>query len=91
MDAQLQYLARHRDFSAQLGRHRRRELLYGNLLKRGYENYWRRDLYAARIIFRRVMRAGYGQTRDWRYMLPTLLPMSLHKFLTDVLSKQNIT
>jgi glycosyltransferase involved in cell wall biosynthesis len=83
--AQQAYLARHPDFAAQLGRTRRRELLYGNLLKQGYENYWKRDLPAARTIFRRVMRAGHGRAKDWLYMLPALLPMPIHKFLLQML------
>lgn len=83
--AQQTYLARHPDFAAQLGRARRRDLLYGNLLKQGYGNYWKRDLLAARAIFRRVMRAGYGRARDWFYMLPALLPMPMHQFLLHLL------
>lgn len=87
LDAQQAYLARYPDFATQLGRARRRELLYGNLLKQGYENYWKRNLPAARTIFRRVMRVGYGRARDWFYMLPALLPMQLHKFLLQMLEK----
>lgn len=83
--AQQAYLTRHPDFTAQLGRARRRDLLYGNLLKQGYENYWKRDLVAARTIFRRVMRAGYGSAQDWFYMLPALLPMPIYKFLLRIL------
>jgi len=87
LKAQKYYLVRHPNFAARLDRHRRRNLLYGNLLKLGYESYWQRDLTAARTIFRRVMRAGYGGTRDWRYMLPTLLPLPLHKFLINARDK----
>lgn len=83
--AQQAYLARHPDFAAQLGRARRSHLLYGNLLKQGYENYWKRDLTAARTIFRRVMRAGYGHAKDWFYMLPALLPLPIHQFLLKLL------
>ena len=55
------YLARHPDFAAQLCRIRRRDLLYGNLLKQGYDCYWKRNIPAARsIIFLHVMRAGHG-------------------------------
>jgi glycosyltransferase involved in cell wall biosynthesis len=59
----------------------RRSLIYGELLRRGYESYWRRDLKTARAIFRRVMRAGYGKPKDWLYMLPALLPIQLHTAL----------
>ncbi len=86
LSAQQAYLTRHPDFAAQLDHARRRELLYGNLLRQGYTCYWKRDLPAARTIFRRVMRAGYGSTKDWLYMLPALLPTRLHGFL---LSRSN--
>lgn len=79
--AQEDYLTRHPNFAVQLGRNRQRDLLYGNLLRKGYENYWKRDLPAARAIFRRVMRAGYGDAKDWLYMLPAVLPMAIQKSL----------
>lgn len=81
LDAQLDYLDADPAFAQSLGPSKRRHMLYGELLKRGYENYWRRDLKAARAIFRRVMRAGYGTPKDWLYMLPTLLPLRLHTAL----------
>ena len=79
--AQQTYLMQHPEFATWLGRNRRRNLLFGNLLKAGYESYWKRDLASARIIFRSVMRAGYGGHRDWLYMLPTLLPKPIYFFL----------
>ena len=85
LEAQQAYLARNPDFAVQLGRLRLRDLLYGNLLKQGYETYWKRDLPAARTIFRRAMRSGYGRARDWLYMLPALLPMPIHKSLLKLL------
>lgn len=53
----------------------------GELLRRGYQAYWDRDLPSARKIFRAVMRSGYGGLRDWVYMLPSLLPQALHSAL----------
>jgi len=87
LSAQQAYLARHPDFAAQLGRARRRDLIYGNLLKQGYENYWRRDFPAARIIFRTVMAAAYGAPSDWKYMLPALLPLSWHEAVIRLLER----
>jgi glycosyltransferase involved in cell wall biosynthesis len=79
--AQLRYLDRHPDFHAQLGRSRARTLMFGELLSRGYACYWKRDLPAARLIFRSVMSHGYGTLADWKYMLPAWLPETLHKML----------
>lgn len=79
--AQNKYLEQHPDESSRLGRRRVRELVVGELLKRAYACYWNRDLPAARILFRMVMRSGYGQPKDWLYMLPALLPQSVHAWL----------
>lgn len=76
--AQRKYLDAHPAEAARLGRRRVRELTAGELLQRGYTAYWRRDLPAARAIFRAVMRQGYGGARDWAYMLPAWLPLPWH-------------
>lgn len=81
LHAQQQYLARHPDFASLLGRSRTREVLFGGLLRAGFDCYWRRDLPAARAIFRRVMSAGFGKPANWIYMLPALLPESAHRAL----------
>lgn len=84
LHAQEQYLRQHPDFASQLGRARKRELLYGGLLRTGFDCYWKRDLPAARAVFRRIMRAGYGKPADWAYMLPALLPEPLHRVLLQL-------
>lgn len=56
-----------------------RQLTEGMLLKRGFECYWDRDLASARGIFRKVMKTGYGNAGDWKYMLPSVLPLALHR------------
>jgi glycosyltransferase involved in cell wall biosynthesis len=71
----------------QLGRRLIRQLTHGYLLTRGYECYWDRDLKAARKIFRIIMKTGYGAPKDWKYMLPALLPLSVHRFLIDLMEK----
>lgn len=86
LHAQQAYLTRHRAFAAQLGRARRRELLYGNLLHAGFDCYWKRDLPAARQMFRRVMRSAYGSAGDWLYLLPALLPLRVHQALLNALA-----
>ncbi|MEQ1592430.1 MAG: glycosyltransferase [Thiobacillaceae bacterium] len=81
LQAQMEYLATYPALGAALGRSRIRTLTLGALLKRGYARYWQRDLPAARRIFRTVMKQGYGTLRDWKYMLPSWLPESLHQWL----------
>jgi len=78
---QRKFLDAHPEHTARLGVRRVRELTVGELLERGYIAYWQRDLSAARAIFRAVMKQGYGNTRDWVYMLPAWLPQSWHAWL----------
>lgn len=61
-----------------------KSLMYGELLKKGYECYWKRDLYGARTIFKQVMKLGHGNLGDWKYMLPSILPYSLHRRLLSL-------
>lgn len=83
------FLERHSEIKNRIGRVRVRELTLGNLLHEGYTAYWRRDLVAARTIFRMVMKAGYGKLNDWRHMLPALLPPPLHAFLIRLIDKRS--
>lgn len=82
--AQKRYLAEHPDFEATIGKKAAKELMLCELLKRGYACYWKRDLSAARQIFRCVMKHGYGSIRDWGNMLPALLPESWHRKLISL-------
>ena len=79
--AQRGHLAANPSLAIMLGAQRIPGLTTGELLRRGYESYWRRDLTAARQIFRVVMKQGYGTLRDWLYMLPAWLPESWHRRL----------
>ena len=88
LDAQTVYIATHPTFAKSLGRKMVRTLTLGTLLGRGYESYWSRDLEAARSIFRVVMKHGYGSARDWKYMLPALLPLDWHRRLVYELSSK---
>ncbi len=86
--AQQKYLRSNPLIRAKLGNALIRVLTDGEMLKRGYESYWSRDLGAARQIFRAVMRRGYGRARDWKYMLPALLPLSLHQALIRLVDRR---
>ncbi len=58
-----------------------RELVDGALLKRGYDNFWRRDLDSAQRIFRMALVKGGWKAKDLAYLLPALLPVSLYQKL----------
>lgn len=84
---QRDFLAQHAEIANQLGHSRVRDITHGELLKRGYECYWDRDLPAARTIFRTVMAAAYGAPSDWKYMLPALLPLPWHQALIRLMDR----
>lgn len=79
--AQKLFLREHPAVRHQLGRRRVAEATYGELLRRGYIAYWKRDLTTARVIFRAVMKGLYGKPKDWKYMAPALLPAYWHQGL----------
>ncbi len=81
LNAQHSYLEQHPELRNRLGRERARNIMLGDLLKHGYTCYWQRDLPAARLIFRTLMKHGHGTLRDWMYMLPAWLPESWHRRL----------
>jgi glycosyltransferase involved in cell wall biosynthesis len=75
-------------FARQLGRAVARELTHGELLHKGLALYWDRDLVAARKIFRAIMCKGYGSPKQWKLMLPALLPLPLHQALIRFFDKR---
>ena len=84
---QKQFLKRHPGVYRKIGRRRAREITLGVLLRRAYSCYWRRDLESAMTLFKIVMQHGYGRCCDWKYMLPSLLPMRVHRTLIALLGK----
>ena len=55
----------------------------GELLRRGMESYWARDLDAAHAIFRMVLKTGYLKLADLPYVLPALLPRRVFRALVS--------
>ncbi|HEY9193775.1 MAG TPA: glycosyltransferase [Methyloversatilis sp.] len=88
---QRRFVATHPVEAKRLGRAKVREQIEGDMLYRAYENYWKGDLPMARQLFRAVMVSGYGNAKDWFYMLPSLLPMSLHRALVRARRGQSAT
>ncbi|MCK5356032.1 MAG: glycosyltransferase family 2 protein, partial [Methyloprofundus sp.] len=81
--AQQLFLQENKKFAIMIGKQGIRQLMHGELLRRGYDCYWKRDLKAARAIFKTVMMHHYGSLKDWKYMLPSILPYPLHKMLLE--------
>ena len=64
-----------------LGKSRIDALTKGQLLHRAYEFYWKNDLHGAQALFRKLIRLGYFDIKDLKYMLPALLPEFIYKIL----------
>ena len=60
-----------------------RDLIDGSLLRRGYDNFWRRDLDSAQRIFRMSLVKGGWRAKDLVYLLPSLLPPALFRRLVS--------
>jgi hypothetical protein len=80
--AQMDYLSQDHDFSKKLGK-KAIVLTHAELLRKGYECYWKRQLEDAKQIFYKVMQLKYGNFKDWLYMLPSLLPIKAYVLLVN--------
>jgi glycosyltransferase involved in cell wall biosynthesis len=79
---QREFLRSHPEIRRRLGRRAVRRTVEGELLHRGMEAYWARNLEAAHAIFRMVLSTGYLTLTEVRYVLPAILPC--HAFRTLV-------
>jgi len=75
------FIREHPELVSHLGRDELRDLVDGALLRRGYDNFWRRELVSAQRIFRMALSTGYWKLRDLAYLLPALLPQGLYQYL----------
>lgn len=75
------FIRDHSDQVQHLSQSNLRELVDGGLLKRGYDNFWQRDLVSAQHIFRQALFVGGWRLKDLRYLLPALLPERLFQRL----------
>ena len=80
---QRKFIHDHPEAVASLGRKRIREITYGELLRRAYLSYWKRDLDTAQKLFRIVMQGGYGKISDMKYLLPAVLPAKWYRGLIN--------
>jgi hypothetical protein len=86
--AQRSFLKDYPDDAKKIPLKLQKKIIFDLLLQRGFDCYWNRELHHARKIFRIVMKAGYGDLKCWRYMLPSLLPYKLHVYLISRLGSK---
>ncbi len=65
--------------ASDLGIKLRREALYRQSLRCGYDALWSRDLATAQALFRDCVRGGYLGRQDLKYLLPALFPARLFR------------
>lgn len=75
------FLREHPELVGHLSQAEIKALVEGALLKRGYDNFWRRDLVSAQHIFRMSLLKGGWKPKDLAYLLPALLPAPLYQRL----------
>jgi hypothetical protein len=66
-----------------------KELINGPLQKQGREAFWKRDFVSAQKIFRAMLVKGCWRLGDLKYILPSLLPLSIYRCLTKLLEKNS--
>ncbi|MFA5984822.1 MAG: glycosyltransferase family A protein [Methylococcaceae bacterium] len=82
--AQQLFIDENIDLAKTIGLTTCKQIMRKELLHRGLECYWKRDLQAARIIFRKALWERYAPCKYWPYMLPAMLPYSWHQRLLSL-------
>ena len=63
------------------------KLLNGQITQQAYEAFWKRDMDSAQHLFRAMLRFGYWQRKDLKYMVLSLLPARIFKKIIIFLDK----
>lgn len=84
---QRKFLRENPDIASHIGKQRIHELTDRELLRRGYQSYWKRDLAIAHAIFRMVLRIGFVEFYHLKYTLPALLPFSMYRWLIHIIDR----
>jgi len=73
------FFRRHPEVTKQLGPDKIEFLTWDKLMQQGNVLHWQGDIESARPIFRKVLLAGHGSFSAKLRMLPSLLPLSVHR------------
>lgn len=86
--AKLMFLERYPSCADALGAAKIESLTWGNLLKSANALYWSGEIEAVRVAFRRILLSGRGSWRDRARMLPSLLPLALHRKISGAAQRR---
>ena len=77
--AKQMFLRRHPEIVEQLGPAKIECLTWDKLIQQGSALHWKGDIEGARPVFRKALLAGHGSLSAKLRMLPSLLPLWLHR------------
>lgn len=83
------FLHRHPRVVEQIGPERIESLTWDKLIEQGNALHWQGDLENARPVFRRALLAGHGSAAAKLRMLPSLLPLWLHRAIITTKTRLN--
>lgn len=83
------FLHRHPRVAEQIGPERIESLTWDKLIEQGNALHWQGDLENARPVFRRALLAGHGSVAAKLRMLPSLLPLWLHRAIITTKTRLN--
>lgn len=83
------FLRRHPEIAKQLGPDRIESLTWDKMIQQGNALHWQGDLENARPIFRKALLAGHGTLSAKLRMLPSLLPLSVHRAIRAAKERLN--
>ncbi len=85
----LDFAAQHPQHTAHIAAPRLWELTHGSVLQDAYRAYWSRDLYTAHKLLRQAFSRRIFHAKDLRYILPSLLPLSVFRTLVQLMDKRS--
>jgi hypothetical protein len=82
LDAQQAFINENPSLVAHLGAQRLHDLTEGQVIRRAYQAFWKRDLQSAQKLFRHTARKRTYRLRDLGHVVSSLLPLPAYRGLT---------
>jgi len=89
LKAKQMFLHQHPKIAEQIGLDRIKSLTWDNLIQEGNALHWQGDLQNVRPVFRKALLAGHGSLAEKLRMLPSLLPLKVHRAILMAKEKLN--
>lgn len=83
-DIKRRFLREYPDLAVELQPQKIKELVDFELLRRGYQFHWKRDLSSSQTIFRKCLWAGAWKVSDLGYLMAAMLPLSWYRVVVDL-------